>query len=116
MWCHFDDDDDDHDDFFFRPFGQCAEVLTPQTVEQYFLPIVVSTVLYIIILHNFIARLLAGVKGKHFQWKSWKGITTVNFLVSLVNTDLHSSCTFLNIVQVNNSKISCLNVVSSLAG
>ena len=114
MWCHFDDDDDD--DFFFRPFGQCAEVLTPQTVEQYFLPIVVSTVLYIIILHNFIARLLAGVKGKHFQWKSWKGITTVNFLVSLVNTDLHSSCTFLNIVQVNNSKISYLNVVSSLAG
>lgn len=27
---------------YFRPFGQCAEVLTPQTVEQYFLPIVVS--------------------------------------------------------------------------
>ena len=49
--------------FFFRPFGQCAEVLTPQTVEQYFLPIVVSIVLYILILHdNFIARFLAGVK------------------------------------------------------
>lgn len=34
---------------YFRPFGQCAEVLTPQTVEQYFLPIVVSITVKLII-------------------------------------------------------------------
>lgn len=34
---------------YFRPFGQCAEVLTPQTVEQYFLPIVVSMTVELII-------------------------------------------------------------------
>ena len=28
--------------FFFRPFGSCAEVLTTGTVENYFLPVIVS--------------------------------------------------------------------------
>ena len=26
----------------FRPFGSCAEVLTPGTVEKFFLPVIVS--------------------------------------------------------------------------
>ena len=29
-------------DLYFRPFGSCAEVLTPGTVEKYFLPVIVS--------------------------------------------------------------------------
>ena len=29
-------------DLYFRPFGSCAEVLTPGSVEKYFLPVIVS--------------------------------------------------------------------------
>ena len=35
--------------FFFRPFGSCAEVLTTCTVENYFLPVIVSCIHTVVI-------------------------------------------------------------------
>ena len=40
LWC--DIQLNDEHDLYFRPFGSCAEVLTPGTVEEYFLPVIVS--------------------------------------------------------------------------
>ena len=40
-------------DLYFRPFGSCAEVLTPGTVEKYFLPVIVSCFCFSFIIFYF---------------------------------------------------------------
>ena len=40
-------------DLYFRPFGSCAEVLTPGTVEKYFLPVIVSCFCFSFIIFCF---------------------------------------------------------------
>ena len=92
-------------DLYFRPFGSCAEVLTPGTVEKYFLPVIVSCVCFGFIIFYF-SEIVQDTKSdglqKHTQTRNsasnlnlWKWIKNKIYIVVL---RFSSKCTFVKLV------------------
>ena len=94
-------------DLYFRPFGSCAEVLTPGTVEKYFLPIIVSCFCFGFIKFYF-SEILQDTKSdglqKHTQTRNstsnlnlWKWIKN-KIYINFVGLRFSSKCTFVKLV------------------
>ena len=54
-------------DLYFRPFGSCAEVLTPGTVEKYFLPVIVSCFCFSFIILFYFSEIVQDTKSDGLQ-------------------------------------------------